>query len=84
VITAAHRIIGAATRLLRPTDVDADTGPVDPVDIAAAPHGGSAPQCEGPAPHRSDPQAPPASGSVHDEARGTVDSPMQSQFTLKK
>jgi hypothetical protein len=40
VITAAHRITGAATRLLWPTDFDADTGPVDPVDIATAPRGG--------------------------------------------
>jgi hypothetical protein len=37
ITAAASRSIGAATRLLRPTDFDADKGRVDPVDIATAP-----------------------------------------------
>jgi hypothetical protein len=78
VITAAHRIIGAATRLLRPTDFDADTGRVDPVDIAAAPGttaGGLRHSAKGRrltvATHE-----PSRERSVHDEARETVDPPM--------
>jgi hypothetical protein len=77
VITAAHRIIGAATRLLRPTDFDADTGRVDPVDIATAPGttaGSLRLSANGPAPNRSDPRALRRAVGAR-QPQGTVDSP---------
>jgi hypothetical protein len=83
-IPASIRSI-TATRLLRPTDFDADAGRVDPVDIPTAP-GTTAGSLRLSAKGRRLTVAthgPSGERSVHDEARKTVDSPDVKPITLK-
>ena len=80
-ITTVSRSIGAATRLLRPIDLDADKGRVDAVDIATAPGitaGSLRLSADGRRLYVAT-HGPYGARSVHDEARGTVDSPDVSQ-----